>query len=300
MGRVATLGLDLTGRFVSVPPVPVLPEGRMLELPGRGRTFVVDTGAPAGRPDAPALVLLHALACTGLLSWYPSLDALRARYRVITLDQRWHGRGIRSPHFRLEDCADDVAALADVLSLDRFVVVGYSMGSLVAQLVAHRHAGLVDGLVLGASTLRIRRGEADRLALRLLTPRALALAEGRLRTGPLAAPTADRSNANRWALAQFRSTGPAEITGATAVLSRFDSTAWAGRITAPAAVVITRKDRAIPPGQQRALARTLREASGYEIDSGHAAQVLDAARFTPALLAACASVTARRSPRGPR
>lgn len=294
MSRLTDLGWDLTGRFVRVPPVPELPPGALVDLPGRGRTFVVDSGPPPSRPDAPTLVLLHALACTGVLSWYPSFPALASRYRVVTLDQRWHGRGIRSPHFRLEDCADDAVALADVLDLHQFVPVGYSMGALVAQHLAVRHPDRVAGMVLGASTLRISRGQANAMALRVLTERVRTMAERRLRGGPFAAPDDARADANRWALAQLRSTSPAEIAGATAVIARFDSSPWASRITAPTGVVITARDRAIPVAQQRVLVRTLRHATAYEIDSGHAAVVLDAANFTPALLAACASVTLPR------
>ena len=221
----------------------------MTELAGRGSTFVVDTGPPAsGRDDAPTLILLHALACTGLLSWYPSLAALSARYRVIAFDQRWHGRGIRSPHFALDDLADDTVAVADALGVERFVPVGYSMGALVAQLVARRHRDRVDGLVLGASTMRFRRGEVEPLALRLLAYRIGLIAERKLRGGPFGAPLADVSDANRWALGQFRSTSKSEILGATAVLARFDSTSWAHQLNAPAAVVITLRDHAIPVG----------------------------------------------------
>lgn len=296
MSRLRELGWELTGRVVQVPPVPPLPTGRVVELPGRGHTFVVDTGAPSKRPDAPTLVLLHALACTGLLTWYPSLPQLAARYRVVILDQRWHGRGIRSPHFRLEDCADDVAALADVLGLDQIVPVGYSMGALVAQLVAVRHTDRVQAGVLGASTMRFGRGRADPLALRLLAHRVRTMAERRLRAGPFGPPEDAFADANRWALAQFRSTSPAEIAGATAVIARFDSSRWLSRIAAPTAVVVTLRDRAIPVVQQRALVRALPNSSAFEIDSGHAAVVLDAARFTPALLAACAWATRNRRP----
>src|SRR5690349_7767709 len=109
-----------------MPPVPELPPGRMVELPGRGRTYVTDTGG-----DGPVVVLLHALACTGLLTWYPCLAELRRRYRVVLFDQRWHGQGIRSPQFVLDDCADDVVAVADALGAERFTCAGYSLGSLV-------------------------------------------------------------------------------------------------------------------------------------------------------------------------
>jgi len=55
------------------------------------------------------------------------------------MDHRGHGRGIRSAKpFRLADCADDVAALADRLGIETFIPVGYSMGGTVAQLMWRR------------------------------------------------------------------------------------------------------------------------------------------------------------------
>src|SRR4051812_17722617 len=144
-----------TDRLVGMPRVPALPGGAMVELPGRGSTYVVDTGG-----NRPPLVLLHALACTGLLTWYPSLEVLRERYRLVIFDQRWHGRGIRSPRFVLTDLADDVVAVADALGLERFAVAGYSLGSLVAQAAAHRHPHRVAGLVLCASATHFARSEA--------------------------------------------------------------------------------------------------------------------------------------------
>ena len=49
--------------------------------------------------------------------------------------------------FRLEDCADDIAALLAALGVDRCIAVGYSMGGPIAQLLWQRHPHLVDGLV---------------------------------------------------------------------------------------------------------------------------------------------------------
>ena len=88
-------------------PVGQLPTGRIVELPGRGSTYVVDSGPV---PGAPTFVLLHGAAATGLMMWYPALEMMRGFGRVVVFDQRWHGQGISSPRFSLEDCADDVAA----------------------------------------------------------------------------------------------------------------------------------------------------------------------------------------------
>ena len=126
----------LARRAVYVPWVPI-PEGRMVDLPGRGATYVTDTPGP--HPDSPTVLLLHAVGCTGLLTWFPSIGALSERFRVVTMDQRWHGRGIQSEEFSLYDCADDAAALLDVLGIEQAIVVGFSMGSIVAQRVWRQH-----------------------------------------------------------------------------------------------------------------------------------------------------------------
>lgn len=131
-------------------PTPGLPEGRVVELPGRGTTFVREV---AGPPGAPTVVLLHGWTANSALNWFATYQPLGAHFRVVALDHRGHGLGLRTwRRFRLEDCADDVAALADVLGIERMVPVGYSMGGPVAQLVWQRHRSRVQGLVLCATS----------------------------------------------------------------------------------------------------------------------------------------------------
>jgi pimeloyl-ACP methyl ester carboxylesterase len=278
--------LDMLGRVLKAAPVPDLPAGRMLELPGRGSTYVVDTG---GSDDRPPLILLHALACTGLLTWYPCLEALRRRYRVVVYDQRWHGQGIRDGRFHLDDCADDVAAVADVLGLDRFVVAGYSMGTLVGQLAAHRHPDRVAGLVLCAGATHFAE-ENRQDTVRRAGARIASVAE---RQRQISAAVLDQTADDKWAWRQFRATPGAAAAGAATVLARFDSRPWIGDVDVPAAVVVTARDRLIPARRQRALAAALPQATRYEVDAGHVACVLAADRFRPALLAAVASVSSR-------
>jgi diacylglycerol O-acyltransferase len=296
VGKLADFGWRATGRLVSVPPAPDVPLGSVLDLPGRGSTYVVDTGAPPDGRNRPVLVLLHALACTGVLTWYPAITQLRKHYRVIAFDQRWHGQGIRSSAFRLEDCADDVVAVADSLDIDRFVPVGYSMGSLVAQLTWRRHPNRVEGVVLAATTARFTAAESESAALRVVSTRLHQAAAWRYRVARAAAevtvPTADH---NRWAVAQLRTTRGVGVAGAVAAISRFDSSRWIAEMDVPTAVVVTGNDRLIPPSRQLWLARQLRDVTVYEVDTGHAGVVLRADRFTPALQAACASVSSRLS-----
>ena len=98
---------------------------RDIDLPGRGRTSIREVHGPDG---APTLILLHGLAATGRLNWFTALPALAERFRVIVVDHRGHGRGLRTHHFRLVDCADDAVAVADHLGVESLIAVGYSMG----------------------------------------------------------------------------------------------------------------------------------------------------------------------------
>jgi 3-oxoadipate enol-lactonase len=146
----------------SEPDESETPVSRLVELPGRGTTRVWECAGPR---DAETLVLIHGVTFTAELNWRRVLEPLGRHFRVVAADLRGHGEGIRAgSRFRLEDCADDVAALAGVLGVGRFTAVGYSMGGMVAQLVYRRHAALVSGLVLCSTACDVRGSLAEQLA----------------------------------------------------------------------------------------------------------------------------------------
>lgn len=288
-------------RALHMPQVETVPEGRMVELPGRGRTFVVDVPGP---PGAPTLVLLHALVCTGYLAWHPVLEQLAGTYRVVLLDQRWHGRGIRSPQFRLTDCADDVAALLDVLGVDTCIPVGYSLGGAVAQVFWERHPERVEGLVL-CSTARNFKGARRERVFFPVVQTAMGGMSGyaarrveRLASGLPELPLTTPSSSD-WGKAEFRSTSAWVAPAVLAELGRFNSSPWIGEVDVPTAVVVTTRDRTIPTRRQYRLAACIPGAEVFEVHGGHASLVLGAERFGPALLQALDSVV-RRARKGGR
>ena len=280
-------------------PYARIPPGRMVELPGRGSTYVTDTPGPD--PDAPTIVLLHALGCTGLLTWFPAIEPLSRRFRVVTLDLRWHGRGIHDGDFSLVECADDVGALIEVLELEEVLVAGYSMGSIVAQRVWRQHAPKISGLVLCATTDRFQMNLGERVFFTSMGTAMLGLRTvSRSRTAvhaSRAAATAldlEPRDIEEWALAELRSTSPWAVAQAIAVLGRHHSRPWLGQIDVPTAVVVNRNDRVIAPARQLAVARSIPGATIHDIDTGHAACVLETETFVPAFVEAAATVNARR------
>ena len=145
-----------------VPGEAAAPVTRLAELPGRGVTRVWQC---AGPPGAGTLMLIHGVTFTAELNWGKVFAPLAAHFRVIAADLRGHGDGIRAgSRFRLEDCADDLAALAGALGISRFVAVGYSMGGMIAQLVYRRHPRLVSGLVLCSTAGNAAGSPAGKLA----------------------------------------------------------------------------------------------------------------------------------------
>jgi 3-oxoadipate enol-lactonase len=284
-------------RVLPRPAFDRIPDGRMVELPGRGSTFVIDVPGPT--PTAPTIVLLHALGCTAYLSWAMSIGELSRTYRVITLDQRWHGRGIRSARFRFSDCADDVAALMDELGVERAVIAGYSMGGAVAQLMWRQHPERVSGLVLCSTARNYRGASRERLFFPILTAamhplsgHALTRVERLASTLP-EVPSLKIDNPASWGRAEFRSTSAWSMPEVLGELGRFNSASWIGGVDVPTAVVVTTSDHTIPERRQRRLAAAIDGATVHEAPGGHASIVLRASTWLPVFLEAVADVVDR-------
>lgn len=290
----------LLREMVDVPEV-VVPKGRWLDVPGRGRTWLTDVPGPT--PDAPAVILLHAVGCTGLLTWFPVVERLSARYRVVVFDQRWHGRGITSEHFSIRDCADDVAAIANLLDLVQPLVAGYSMGSIIAQRCWRQHPQRFGGLVLAATTDHFRTTGREQVfhqtmeigmgALHALSRSKTINAATKATTEVLLDPT----DTHQWALAEWRSTSSWAVAQAVASLGRHHSTPWLAKIDIPTSVVVTTKDRVLSPERQRVIAATIPGATVHEAACGHAGCVLDAKTFVPTFLEAVDTTMGRRASR---
>jgi len=272
------------------------PQTRLAELPGRGVTRVWECAGPAG---APVLMLIHGVTVTAELNWGKVFVPLSRHFRVVAMDLRGHGDGIPAGwRFRLEDCADDVAALAGVLGIDRFVAVGYSMGGMVAQLAWRRHSAMISGLVLCATARNVLGSPAERLAALALPSAAAAI-----RWNPLFQPVSaealgmallgpvDDPATARWARAQLRRTSLGTALAAVQAVNEFTSHGWISQVDVPTAVLVTTRDRVVPTSRQRKLAEAIPGASIHEVHADHAFCITAPQVFAQALLQACWSVT---------
>ena len=102
-----------------------------------------------GPADAPAVLLLHGITGHARV-WDHLAQRLTPARRVLALDQRGHGDSEPAPDddYRVGTMADDVAAFAGSLRLDRFALVGHSMGGRIAIKYASDHAARLERLVI--------------------------------------------------------------------------------------------------------------------------------------------------------
>ena len=109
--------------------------------------------APAWEHPAPAVLFHHGVGSCGA-AWDGWIPALVHRYRLVRFDLRGHGRSGLPPGFQwsLDGTVDDLAAVADGAGLDRFHLVGESLGGTVGLAFAARHPERVLSLTVSNGT----------------------------------------------------------------------------------------------------------------------------------------------------
>lgn len=112
-----------------------------------------------GAAEKPAIIALHGWLDNA--ATYDRLAPLLTDYRVIALDFAGHGysahraEGVR---YHMLDNVDDVIGFADAMGLDRFVLMGHSMGAGIATYAAASFPERIEKLILiegiGSNTSR--------------------------------------------------------------------------------------------------------------------------------------------------
>jgi 3-oxoadipate enol-lactonase len=279
------------------PPVPPIemPPARTLIAAGRGELFLRDTGDRD--PHAPAVMLLHGWMADADLNWCGAYDDLAAAgYRVLAIDHRGHGRGLRElTDFRLADCAGDAAAAIRHLGVAPALVVGYSMGGAIAQLMVRDHPEVVRGLVL-SGTAQHWQDTRTRRAFKALGALGLALSVAPRATWSAGFRRAGMGDSpeTAWALSEMMRHSARDIVEAGRELGRFDSRPWLRPLAIPTAVVLTTRDELVAPGKQRQLAAAL-QAPLFEAPISHLQITTSGKIYNPVLLRALAAVGGRES-----
>ncbi|MET0146315.1 MAG: alpha/beta hydrolase [Ilumatobacteraceae bacterium] len=254
-----------------------------------------------GPPGAPTVILLHGWTASADLNFYTCYEALGEHFRVLAFDHRGHGTGIRSRRrFRLEDCADDVAELLHTVDATPAVVVGYSMGGAVAQLVWRRHPEAVRGVVLAATAGRFKARYHDRLSFMSLRglSRLARLTPVQARSWLTNQLYLDRKTStwSPWAIEQVATHDWRMVLEAGGAIGKFRSADWLPELDVPAAVIVTMQDEVVPLRRQIHLFEQIPGARAFRIDAGHDAVIARPDRAVPILVAACQAVLAASPP----
>jgi pimeloyl-ACP methyl ester carboxylesterase len=221
----------------------------------------VMTYQAAGRPGAPALILIHGFPLDSGM-WGAQLTGLARHCFVVAPDLRGHGLSkLGGAPYSVDQHADDVAALMETLGIARAVIGGLSMGGYAVLAFWRRHADKAAGIALidtranadteegkaarDATIARIReRGVgilADEMLPRLLAP----------------APQVDAKIGS--ALRTMIERQPVEgMVGALAAMrDRPDAMALLTTVSVPAAVIVGEADAITPVSVAEEMARRL-------------------------------------------
>lgn len=247
--------------------------------------------------DRPCVVLLHPLGVDRTF-WNPVLPLLAehlADHDVVAVDLPGHGRGADTPlDLTIESVADDVALTLAEPGRYPVVLVGASLGGIVAQALAARHPEQVDRLVL-VDTVAVYPEE-----MRSMWRERAALA----RTDGLASfvePTVrawvtdPASTVAHWLRRTLAAAHPAGYAAACEALAVADTRAGVAAIRAATLVMCGVEDA--PPFRDAArwLARALSGGDVVWLPGRHAAVVEQPAQFIAALTGFLRDGPARRA-----
>lgn len=154
--------------------------GTALEISGRG----------------PPAILLHGVGLNQSI-WAEQVAALKSDFQVITYDLLGHGRSAAArANPPLADWVDQLNSVVCDLALEKFALVGFSFGGLIAQSYAAQPSRMIDKLLLMSTVCD--RSEAERASV-------LSRLDAARREGPQAIVSTALS---RWFSPEFAKTHP--------------------------------------------------------------------------------------------
>ena len=222
-------------------------------MAGASSSFAVHEHADR---TAPTVLLLHGWTASSDLQFFTAYEALAERYSFVGIDHRGHGRGLRSPApFRLEDAADDAAAVIGELGIAPVVAVGLLDGRTdlppprPPPSRARPRAGRagdrprVDDDVAGTGALAGApvfgswlRSRGYRWYLNKAVPKLIGAGHPMEPYVP-------------WLLSEMARNDPFAMVDAGRALSAYDARPWVSTLGVPAGSLITTRDRLVGPAQ---------------------------------------------------
>jgi aminoacrylate hydrolase len=245
----------------------------------------------------PGVLLLQGVGVIGA-GWGPQIEALQGSFTCVAIDNRGIGQStLGAGPLSIEAMADDALAVADAAGIDRFHVLGHSMGGIIAQQVALRALPRVMSLSLLCTFHKGSQGAAMSPGL-LWTAIRSRIGTRRMRRHAfveMVMPNAYLATVDRDALCERLAVlfgrdladQPPILLRQLRALGKFDAS---GRLrdlaTVPTLVLSAELDRIARPEYGRALAAAIPGAQYVEHrGAGHAVTIQSADRVNEILLA---------------
>ncbi len=238
----------------------------------------------------PALVFLHGIG--GRASgWAPVQQACAAAgHPSLAWDMPGYGESPSIEPYDFDGLADALATLMDAHGLQKAVLVGHSLGGMVALQMWARHPGRVAGLVLAASSPAFGHGSGDFqqafIAQRLAPLEAgKSMAEVAAGLIPTMVAPGYQGPGLAQALACMGSITPSAYKAALGALVRFEQRAALPTITVPTLCIAGEHDRTASPTVVQRMAEKIPNAQ-YQClpGAGHLLTFEQPGRFAEALL----------------
>jgi len=253
----------------------------MTVVPAGGETRVIRANGHRahvrldGPADGPVWVFANALG-TDLRVWDPLAPGLAGK-RLVRYDKRGHGLSELTPGpYEMAGLADDLAAILDALALKSAVVVGLSIGGMIALALAAPRPDLVRGLVLMDTAPRIGTAPMWQERIKAVEAGGVgALAEGTMTRWFPEAFRRDRADEVALWRTMLERTPAAGYAACCAAIRDADLEAAAAAVAVPTLCVVGEHDGSTPPDVVRGMASAIPGAD-FELipDAGHLPQVV--------------------------
>ena len=242
----------------------------------------------------PAVLLIQGVGVIGN-GWKPQVDGLKDHFTLITIDNRGIGRSTCDEPLTIQDMAADALAVADAERIQRFHLVGHSMGGIIAQQIALQAPQRLLSLAFLCTFLKGRQGTmiapaklgtAIRSRIGTRRMRRRAFVELVMPREYLATQDRDRLCADLGELfGRDLADQPPIVLKQLTAMGRFDaSTRLAALKDIPTLVMSAEHDCIARPGYGRALAAAIPGARYVEIRGAGHAVVIQKADEVNALL----------------
>jgi 3-oxoadipate enol-lactonase len=220
-----------------------------------------------GPATGPTVLIANSLG-TDLRLWEPVLPLLPPGLRIIRYDKRGHGLSSLGGGDDLADHAADAIAIIEQVAQGPVIMIGLSIGGLIAQRVAADRPDLIRALVLSNTAAKLGTAESWQSRIDAITHGGLeSIADAVMERwfAPAFRATPD--------LALWRNmltrTPAAGYIAACRALARADQTAATARLTQPTLVIAGSEDGASPPEIVRATAELIRGSDFRLLNASH-------------------------------